>query len=153
MKNVLALLVVLFFVVSCGGGEEINLPDFTPVETPEQMDFTPDFVPSDRDLADADHLPEEIVTLFVDSFDSDSAKARIIEQIRENVPCDGGFDNDTDEEVWDGLLDWFPLDRIENYGSNLEEAVRNLLVSNLNVEPGISAEEVWSEIADYAGGC
>ena len=141
-----------YLLVSCGGGE-IDLPDFTPVETPEQMEFTPDFDLSDRDLAEADYIPDEIVSLFVDSFDSDYAKARIIEQIRENVPCYRGFHNDTDEEVWDGLLDWFPLDRIENYGSNLEEAVRNLLAVNLYIEPGDSIEEIWSEIADYAGGC
>ena len=108
MRQILSFFIVLLFVVSCGGGEEIDLPDFEPVETPEQMEFTPDFDPSDHGdrLDDADYIPDEIVSLFVDSFSSNSAKARIIKRLRDNVPCYRGFHNDTDEEVWDGVLDW-----------------------------------------------
>ncbi len=154
MRQILSVFVVLLFVTGCGGGEEIDLPDFEPVETPEQREFTPDFDPSDYGdrLADADYVPDEIVSLFVDSFSSNSAKARIIEQIRENVPCFRGFGDDTDEEIWDDLVGQF-LGSIENWGGNLEEAVRNVLAANLYIEPDTSAESVWGEIADEIGGC
>ena len=156
MKRILSLFVVLFFVAGCGGGEgneEMNLPDFTPVDLPEPDEFTPDFDPSDNELADADYIPDEIVSLFVDSFDSDSVKAHIVEQIRENVPCGGGFGNDTDEEIWDNLVYEFDLDNIEDWGSNLEEAVRNALANDLPIDPNTTLREIWSFIADEIGGC
>ena len=156
MKRILSLFVVLFFVAGCGGGEgneETNLPDFTPVDLPEPDEFTPDFDPSGNELADVDYIPNEIVSLFVDSFDSDSAKAQIVEQIRENVPCGGGFGNDTDEEIWDNLVYEFDLDNIEDWGSNLEEAVRNALANDLPIDPNTTLREIWSFIADEIGGC
>ena len=156
MKRILSLFVVLFFVVSCGGGEgneEMNLPDFTPVDLPEPDEFTQDFDPSDNELADANYIPDEIVSLFVDSFDSDSAKARIIKQLRENVPCYGGFGNDTDEEIWDELVYEFDLDNIEDWGSNLEEAVRNALGNDLPIDPNTTLREIWGWIADEIGAC
>ena len=62
MKRILSLFIVLFFVVSCGGGEgneEMNLPDFTPADLPEPDEFVQNFDPSDYDrneLADADYM-------------------------------------------------------------------------------------------------
>ena len=154
MKKILSLFVVLFFVVSCGGGE-MDLPDFTPADSPELDEFTSDFDPSGfaHEISDADYVPDEIVSLFVDSFDSGFAKARIIKQLRDNVPCYRGFDNDTDEEIWDDLVYEFDLDSIENWGSNLEEAVKNILAIRMHIEPNDTPKEVWSEMADRIGGC
>ena len=158
MKRILSLFVVLFFIVSCGGGEgdeEMNLPDFTPVDLPEPDEFVQNFDPSDygNELADADYMPDEIVSLFVDSFESDFAKAQIIEQLRENVPCGGGFGNDTDEEIWNNLVYEFDLDDIEDWGSSLEEAVRNALANDLPIDLNTTLREIWGFIADEIGAC
>ena len=154
MKRILALFVVLLFVAGCGGGE-VNLEDFTPIETPEQEEFIPDFDPSDygNELVYADYVPDEIVSLFVDSFGSDSAKARIIKELRENIPCFRALEHDTDEEIWDRLVDEFELDNIENWGSTLEEAVRNILVIRMGIEPDDTLGEIWGEMVDRIGGC
>ena len=154
MKRILSLFVILLFVAGCGGGE-VDLGDFTPTDPPELDEFTSDFDPSDFDpeISDADYVPGEIVSLFVDSFDSDSAKARIIKQLRDDVPCYGGFGNDTDEEIWDELVYEFDLDNIEDWGSNLEEAVRNILAIRMYIEPNDTTREIWGEMADRIGGC
>ena len=148
------LIIGMFFVIGCGGGE-VDLADFTPTDPPELDEFTSDFDPSDfdREISDADYVPDEIVSLFVDSFDSDSAKARIIKQLRDDVPCYGGFGNDTDEEIWDELVYEFDLDNIEDWGSNLEEAVRNVLAIRMSIESNDTTREIWGEMADRIGGC
>ena len=154
MKNILVLLIALLFVAGCGGGE-VDLGDFTPIETPEQEEFIPDFDPSDygNELVYADYVPDEIVSLFVASFGSDSAKARIVEQLRENVPCFRALEHDTDEEIWDRLVYAFDLDDIENWGNTLEEAVRNILVIRMGIEPDDTLGEIWGDMVDYIDGC
>ena len=154
MKRILSLFVALLFVAGCGGGE-VDLGDFTPTDPPELGEFTPDFDLSDfdREISDADHVPDEIVSLFVASFGSDSAKARIIKELRENIPCFRALEHDTDEEIWDRLVYAFDLDNIEDWGSNLEEAVRNILVIRMGIEPDDTLGEIWGEMVDRIGGC
>ena len=159
MKRILALFVVLVFVgfgSGCGGGDEYQL-DFTPDELLEPDEFLPsdDFDPSDygNRLADADYIPDEIVSLFVDSFSSNSAKARIIKRLRDNVPCFRALSNDTDEEIWERVVYRFDLENIEDWGNTLEEAVRNTLANRLHVEPDDTPEHIWGNMVDAIDGC
>ena len=52
-------------------------------------------------------------------------------------------------------MNWseFDLDNIEDWGSNLEEAVRNILAIRMYIEPNDTTREIWGEMADRIGGC
>ena len=125
-----------------------NSPDFEEIEVPTE--FTPDegYVSQQ----DSHLVPEEIIALFKNALTREASRQQIIDNIRGVASCEGL----TDEEIWDGLIYDFALDRLQNFGSNLDEAIRNALANDLPLErldEGFGINEVWPLIAYEVGGC
>ena len=139
-----------FLIVGCGGGEsEIeNSPDFEVIKIPTE--FTPNEGYTSQ--PDSHLVPIEIIQLFKNALTKEVSRKQVVNKIRKVASC-GAL---TDEEIWDGLVYDFALDELKNFGSNLDEAVRNALANDLPLEgldEDFKVNAVWPLIAYEVGGC
>ena len=150
------LLVLLFALVmgGCGSDTAKELSDFTEIQTPSS--FMMEVDPSSAELGDADILPEEMVGLFKNALTDEASRTELVMRVRDASFCNTMDDWD-DERLWDALVYEFNLDELEEWGNNLDEAVRNALAYDLNLddrddddfyEETLEAEEIWAMLAD-----
>ena len=189
-RSLLAYFLLLLFAVSCGGSdsgimemveevaeemEETPEPDSTEPEASPGPETSPDFVPieipssfmgegdTDSELDDAHLVPEEMIEMVIDALTTESARTAFVRRIREASFCNA-LDDVSDEEIWNEVVDQFNLDsRLHTSGNSLEEAVRNLLAYDLNLDYSgedesdfygdtVEGEEFWSILADEVDG-
>ena len=175
MKRILSLFVVLLFVVSCGGSSEDSVispdsmdledfPEFEPIEIPTftGADLISDDLEDESELRDADAVPEEAVELVGEALTQPASRAELITEVREASFCNA-LDDVSDKEIWDVMVDDFNLEELDSWGSNLDEAVRNLLAYDLDLEldepeeiefygDTLEIDEFWSILADEVDG-
>ena len=168
MKRILSLFVVLLFVVGCGGGsddsasmpEVENSPDFEEIEIPSSFETEP--VTDDLEIPDADAVPEEVLELVEDALTIEASRTELTKKIREASFCNA-LDDVSDKEIWKEMVYQFNLDELASWGRNLEDALRNLLAYDLDLEldepeeiefygDTLEVEEVWSILADEVDG-
>ena len=137
MKKILLSFVVLFFVAGCGGGSSVsgpeNSPDFEEIEIPSTF-MVEDGLLSDSNLNDAHLVPDKMVELFKDALTIEASRIELIRRTREASFCNA-LDDVSDQEIWNEMVDQFNLDsRLHISGNSLEEAIRNLLAYDLDLE-------------------
>ena len=156
------LLVLMFALVmgGCGSDTAKELSDFEGIQIPSS--FMMEVDPSSAELSDADILPEEIVELFKNALTDEASRTKLVMRVREASFCNT-MDNWDNKRLWDALIYEFNLDELEKWGNNLNEAVRNALAYDLNLDGGedayygetddfygetLEVEEIWTILAD-----
>ena len=140
MKRSLFSFVVLFFVAGCGGGSSVSEPenssDFEEIEIPLTF-MVEDGLLSDSNLNDAHLVPDKIVELFKDALTIEASRIELIRRTREASFCNA-LDDVSDQEIWNEMVDQFnfnsKLHKLHTSGNSLEEAIRNLLAYDLDLE-------------------
>lgn len=137
MKRVLSSFVVLFLVAGCGGGSSVsepeNSPNFEEIEIPSTF-MVKDGLLSDSNLNDAHLVPDKMVELFKDALTIEASRIELIRRTREASFCNA-LDDVSDQEIWNEMVDQFNFDsRLHTSGNSLEEAIRNLLAYDLDLE-------------------